>query len=73
MMDMIHDPHNYGFDETSDGCCGTGVLLEVGVLCNEISSVRNAPSKYVFFDAVYTTEVANKYISDGIKRVAYLR
>ncbi|KAI4384543.1 hypothetical protein MLD38_002684 [Melastoma candidum] len=68
MMDMIQDPRNYGFDETSDGCCGTGVLLEVGPLCNEISSVCDDPSKYVFFDAVHTTEVANKYISNSIKQ-----
>lgn len=60
--------HITGFDETSDGCCGTGILLEVGPLCNDISMVCDDPSKYVFFDSVHTTEAANKYISDSVKQ-----
>ncbi|KAF3647270.1 hypothetical protein FXO38_05423 [Capsicum annuum] len=38
LSDFINNPHDYGFEETKRGCCGTG-LLEARPLCTTKSQV----------------------------------
>lgn len=62
LLDIIQNPHNYGFEVANKGCCGTGVL-EVSVLCNSLSSKTCADaSKYVFWDSYHPTESCYKAI-----------
>ncbi|KAI4374142.1 hypothetical protein MLD38_012171 [Melastoma candidum] len=55
LFDMIRRSDVYGFDETSNGCCGTG-LLEASFLCNPKTFVCDDVSKYVFWDSIHPTE-----------------
>lgn len=55
-VDIVTNPTNYGFEISNRGCCGTG-LVEAGVLCNfNTPNVCPNASKYVFWDAVHSTE-----------------
>ncbi|KAL5703552.1 GDSL esterase/lipase exl3 [Ranunculus cassubicifolius] len=62
LLDIINNPHNYGFQVSNKGCCGTGDL-EVSVLCNSLSikTCQNA-ADYVFWDSYHPTENAYKAI-----------
>ncbi|XP_051131217.1 GDSL esterase/lipase At2g31550-like [Andrographis paniculata] len=55
LTDMISNPKQYGFEETSRGCCGTG-LVEAGPLCSPLSPVCQNSSEYLFWDSVHPTE-----------------
>ncbi|KAJ0979385.1 hypothetical protein J5N97_014859 [Dioscorea zingiberensis] len=57
LMDMINNPKNYGFTETTLGCCGTG-LMEMGPLCSKPLPNCPDPSKYMFWDSVHPSEAA---------------
>ncbi|KAF3976787.1 hypothetical protein ACB098_06G139400 [Castanea mollissima] len=63
MMDMIMNPHKYGFEQTLQACCGTG-LVEMGPLCNAIDLKCTDASKYVFWDAVHPTQAAYRVIAN---------
>ncbi|ERM95564.1 hypothetical protein AMTR_s00023p00071810 [Amborella trichopoda] len=64
LMDMLTNPHNYGFEVTSRGCCGTG-LMEAGPLCIGVVACQDA-SKFLFWDAIHPTEAAYKAIADHV-------
>ncbi|XP_068646783.1 GDSL esterase/lipase At1g59030-like isoform X2 [Aristolochia californica] len=53
---VIQNPSNYGFEESSRGCCGTG-KIEISFLCNDLSphTCSNA-SKYAFWDSFHPSE-----------------
>ncbi|XXG61465.1 hypothetical protein AAC387_Pa05g0072 [Persea americana] len=55
VLDMVQHPAKFGFEETTSGCCGTG-LLEASILCNSHSPACSDASKYVFFDSIHPTE-----------------
>ncbi|KAI4368145.1 hypothetical protein MLD38_016736 [Melastoma candidum] len=55
LFDMVRRSDVYGFVETSNGCCGTG-LLEASFLCNPKTFVCSDVSKYVFWDSIHPTE-----------------
>ncbi|XP_019418505.1 PREDICTED: GDSL esterase/lipase At2g40250-like [Lupinus angustifolius] len=55
IMDMVQYPAKYGFVQTLEGCCGTG-LLEMGPVCNVFDPICMDPSKYLFWDAVHLTQ-----------------
>ncbi|KAK8958897.1 GDSL esterase/lipase [Platanthera guangdongensis] len=57
LLDIITSPASYGFNKSSEGCCGTG-LVEAAVLCNLKSLVCTDASKYVFWDSMHPTEKA---------------
>lgn len=64
--DMVLHPQNYGFEVTSEGCCGTGTL-EAAILCNSITcSICDDVSKYLFWDAYHPTEKAYNILADYI-------
>eukprot|EP00253_Pinus_taeda_P009913 PITA_09913 len=55
-IDIVRNPAKYGFETSNRGCCGTG-YTEVGITCNSnISFICPDASKYVFWDAVHSTE-----------------
>ncbi|KAK1262646.1 GDSL esterase/lipase [Acorus gramineus] len=55
-MDLIQHPFNHGFEVSTKGCCGTG-LIEVTMLCNSITtSTCDDVSKYVFWDSYHPTQ-----------------
>ncbi|KAL1217854.1 GDSL esterase/lipase [Cardamine amara subsp. amara] len=62
LIDMIKHPLKYGLEETSRGCCGTG-LLEAGPLCEPQSRTCEDVSKYLFFDSVHPSQKAYSVIA----------
>ncbi|KAK9129423.1 hypothetical protein Sjap_009910 [Stephania japonica] len=66
ILQIINNPHSYGFEEVSRGCCGTG-KLEVSILCNKLSpGTCSDPSKYVFWDSYHPTEKTYKILVDEL-------
>lgn len=56
--------HKIGFEEVKRGCCGTG-MTEVSYLCMLAKSLScKDPTKYIFWDALHTTDKANGIIAD---------
>ncbi|XP_020229288.1 GDSL esterase/lipase At2g40250 [Cajanus cajan] len=64
ILDMVRNPAKYGFEETVDGCCGTG-LLEMGPVCNIMELTCPDSSKYLFWDAVHLTEAGNYFLAQS--------
>ncbi|XP_057847458.2 GDSL esterase/lipase At2g42990 [Cryptomeria japonica] len=58
-LDIIENPSKYGFETSSRGCCGTG-LVETGIItCNLKTPVTCSDSdKFVFWDSVHPTQRA---------------
>lgn len=54
-----------GFEIAEKGCCGTGIV-ELAVLCNQLSSVCTEPSSYVFWDSYHPTEGTYKILTTSI-------
>nr|GMD73249.1 GDSL esterase/lipase At2g30310-like [Ipomoea batatas] len=63
MMNFINDPQRYGFVETGEGCCGTG-LLEAGPLCIARRPTCTDSSQYLFWDSIHPSESAYRYITE---------
>ncbi|KAI7734008.1 hypothetical protein M8C21_017909 [Ambrosia artemisiifolia] len=57
----IQNPKQYGFVETSKGCCGSG--LELGQSCKGLPTCANR-REYIYWDAVHFTEEMYKIISE---------
>ncbi|PON51383.1 Lipase [Parasponia andersonii] len=57
IMDMVTYPSKYGFLQTLQGCCGTG-LFEVGPLCIQGMPTCLDASKSVFWDSAHPTQAA---------------
>ncbi|TVU10881.1 hypothetical protein EJB05_44435, partial [Eragrostis curvula] len=68
---IVANPSFYGFENSVQGCCGTG-LIEMGFLCcPEEPLMCQDDTKYVFFDAVHPTEgtfkiVANEFLKNAL-------
>ncbi|GLT44538.1 hypothetical protein SLA2020_184260 [Shorea laevis] len=67
LLNMIQNPHKYGFEVANVGCCGTG-RIEVTVLCNPATNTLSCPdaSKFVFWDSFHPTEKAYKILTYSI-------
>ncbi|RZC66745.1 hypothetical protein C5167_010430 [Papaver somniferum] len=58
ILEIIDNPHNYGFEEATKGCCGTG-KIESTILCNQLNPFTcDDVSKYIFWDSYHPTERA---------------
>ncbi|KAL9226687.1 hypothetical protein vseg_002470 [Gypsophila vaccaria] len=66
LIDMINNPDKYGFEETLEGCCGTGVI-EAGSLCNEKAPICPNASTHVFWDSIHPTQAAFHVIADALE------
>ncbi|PIA39606.1 hypothetical protein AQUCO_02600214v1 [Aquilegia coerulea] len=64
LVDMIHNPHKYGFQEATRGCCGTGIF-EMGAVCNGLVPTCPDASKFVFWDAVHPTQATYQVLADS--------
>uniref|UniRef100_A0A0A0KC28 Uncharacterized protein n=1 Tax=Cucumis sativus TaxID=3659 RepID=A0A0A0KC28_CUCSA len=66
LIDMVNNPHNYGFEHVNVGCCGTG-MAEAGPLCNsKTSAICENPSKFMFWDSVHPIEAAYNFITESL-------
>ncbi|OWM72481.1 GDSL esterase/lipase At2g40250-like [Punica granatum] len=65
LMDIIQNPSKEGFDVSTEGCCGIG-LVETGPLCLVLSPKCTNPSRYVFWDSIHPTEAAYSRIAEEI-------
>ncbi|XP_065880563.1 GDSL esterase/lipase EXL3-like [Euphorbia lathyris] len=62
LLNLIQNPHQFGFSVVNKGCCGTGAL-EVAILCNKLSPVTcSNVSDHVFWDSYHPTESAYKIL-----------
>ncbi|KAK7300498.1 hypothetical protein RJT34_11343 [Clitoria ternatea] len=64
ILDMVQSPTKYGFTETLEGCCGTG-LLEMGPVCNEFDETCPDSSKFLFWDAVHPSQAGNYFLAES--------
>ncbi|KAK7276414.1 hypothetical protein RIF29_17553 [Crotalaria pallida] len=64
ILDMVLNPAKYGFEQTIQGCCGTG-LVEMGPVCNVFDPTCFDPSKYLFWDAVHPTQAAYSVLAES--------
>ncbi|XP_027368519.1 GDSL esterase/lipase At2g40250 [Abrus precatorius] len=55
ILGMVNNPGKYGFVQTLQGCCGTG-LMEMGPVCNALDLTCPDSSKFLFWDAVHLTQ-----------------
>ncbi|XP_043713074.1 GDSL esterase/lipase EXL3-like [Telopea speciosissima] len=63
LLDIIQNPHSYGFEEVNDGCCGTG-KLEVSILCNNlVPQTCSDDSKYLFWDSYHPSERGYRFLT----------
>lgn len=67
LMDMIQRPSKFGFEKSTNGCCGTG-LFEASFLCNPKSLACPDASKYVFFDSIHPTEKTYYLIFTSVRK-----
>ncbi|GKV45084.1 hypothetical protein SLEP1_g52208 [Rubroshorea leprosula] len=67
LLSIIQNPKQYGFEEVSRGCCGTG-NIEVSILCNHPSDEQTCTdvSKFVFWDSYHPSEKAYKILTTMI-------
>ncbi|ONI24664.1 hypothetical protein PRUPE_2G253600 [Prunus persica] len=63
IMDMFSNPDKYGFSQTHEGCCGTG-LVELGPLCGELSLTCTDASKFLFWDSMHPSQAAYSVLAD---------
>ncbi|XP_076905368.1 GDSL esterase/lipase At5g42170-like [Bidens hawaiensis] len=65
VQDIMEHSLQYGLEVVDRGCCGTGIV-EVGVLCNQLSPVCPDDTKYLFWDSVHPTDKGNSIIVDHV-------
>jgi phospholipase/lecithinase/hemolysin len=66
LHDIIASPSAFGFENTAEGCCGTGVI-ETSVLCAVDAALTcQDADKYVFFDAIHPTQRAYRILANEI-------
>ena len=54
-----------GFDEVRKGCCSTGAVETVSVLCNpKFHETCSNATKYMFWDSIHLSEAANQMLAD---------
>ncbi|XP_074587748.1 GDSL esterase/lipase At5g42170-like [Curcuma longa] len=69
VMDLIQHGEDYGFEETTRGCCGTGEF-EASIFCNEFSPFtcpETETHKYLFWDGFHPTERAFRIIITALQ------
>ncbi|KAJ1401173.1 SGNH hydrolase superfamily [Sesbania bispinosa] len=64
ILDMVQNPAKYGFEQSLQGCCGTG-LLEMGPVCNAFDRTCPNSSRYLFWDAVHLTEAGYSFLAES--------
>ncbi|CAL9149280.1 unnamed protein product [Musa hybrid cultivar] len=67
LMHMIKNPKEYGFEVTTLGCCGRGTV-EMGPLCNKLTTVCSSPSTFMFWDSVHPSETTYRHLAERLRR-----
>nr|ACF79813.1 unknown [Zea mays] len=63
---LMERGEEYGFSETTRGCCGTGTIEVTGLCDSRFVSVCDDVSQHVFFDSYHPTERAYRIIVNDI-------
>ncbi|XP_042424022.1 GDSL esterase/lipase EXL3-like [Zingiber officinale] len=69
IVDLIQHGPDYGFEETTKGCCGTGEF-EASISCNKFSPCtcpESETNKYIFWDAFHPTERAFHIVTAAVQ------
>ncbi|URD73258.1 GDSL-like Lipase/Acylhydrolase [Musa troglodytarum] len=69
LMHMINNPKQYGFEVTALGCCGTRPV-EMGPLCNKLTTVCSSPSTFMFRDALHPSETTYRHLAERLRKDA---
>ncbi|ONK66201.1 uncharacterized protein A4U43_C06F5280 [Asparagus officinalis] len=64
VMDLIVNPHHYGFKISNTSCCN--VDTSIGGLCLPNSNLCSNRRDYVFWDAFHPSDAANQVIADQL-------
>ncbi|KAJ9690562.1 hypothetical protein PVL29_012954 [Vitis rotundifolia] len=68
VTNMIRGYDKFGFEEVTNGCCGSGIV-EASFLCNPNSYVCPDASKYVFWDSIHPTEKTYYIVFKALRHV----
>lgn len=64
-MDIMQNGHFYGFETTSDACCGLGKYGGL-IMCLLPEMACSDANKHVWWDEFHPTEAVNKILADNI-------
>ncbi|KAK9272486.1 hypothetical protein L1049_002859 [Liquidambar formosana] len=64
VLDLIDNPHNYGFKISNTSCCN--VDTSIGGLCLPNSKMCSNRREYVFWDAFHPSDAANAVLADQL-------
>lgn len=64
---IVQHPSQFGFEEVSKACCGTGTV-EASIVCNKLEDKLTCKdaSKYVFWDSFHPTQRTYEFLVPGI-------
>ncbi|ERM94503.1 hypothetical protein AMTR_s00010p00262840 [Amborella trichopoda] len=62
VLEIIDNPHKYGFDDSKTPCCTVGVIRPT-FTCLPMSSLCKDRRKYVFWDEFHPSDAANEIIA----------
>ncbi|KAE8725471.1 GDSL esterase/lipase [Hibiscus syriacus] len=70
VLEMIHNPTRFGFENAEKACCGTG-YFEMSYLCDRRNPLTcSDANKYIFWDAFHPSEKTNFIIADYLVKTA---
>lgn len=62
---IIQNPSKYGFNVTTQACCGSG-RLRAQIPCLPLSNYCSNRGSYIFWDEWHTTEAANELLASSL-------
>ncbi|KAD4178783.1 hypothetical protein E3N88_27374 [Mikania micrantha] len=64
LLDIIKNPHSFGFEDGERACCATG-RYEMSYLCNKFNPFTcDYANKYVFWDSIHPSEKTNFIVAE---------
>ncbi|KAL6501775.1 hypothetical protein OROGR_026908 [Orobanche gracilis] len=64
-MDIIKNHNRYGFNVTTDACCGLG-MYRGGIMCISSDIACNNASTHIWWDQFHPTDAVNKILADNV-------
>ncbi|WCJ38893.1 GDSL esterase/lipase At2g30310 [Euphorbia peplus] len=66
IIDMVNHPQNYGFIETTKGCCIKRGSESLSTLCSEILAPCENPEQHLFWDQIHPTLATYTHVFNHI-------